>query len=202
MKEILHVRDHVKRLDCWKSLGQRKECKIKVFYLHFLAQPNDVDWKGLLMGNYARPRAKMMLWLACHDRLATKDRLVKFGMIKDVKCEFCEENENLQHLFFECKGTNGIWRGVLEWLHIEQHKDGWTQIKTWAIRLCKSKIWRRKFLQVALAETVYSVWHNINCKVYRNNNVDSHIVSQIIENIVNRVWAIPKLREKLSFLLM
>ncbi|XP_058756747.1 uncharacterized protein LOC131629961 [Vicia villosa] len=83
MKEILQVRDQVKMLDCWKSLGQRNDCKIKEFYLHFLAQSNDVDWKGLLMGNYARPRAKMMLWLACHGRLATKDRLVKFGMIKE-----------------------------------------------------------------------------------------------------------------------
>ncbi|XP_058783771.1 uncharacterized protein LOC131658501 [Vicia villosa] len=167
MKEILQIREHVKRLDCWKSLGQRKEYKMKEFYLHFLAQSNDVDWKGLIMGNYARPRAKIIMWLACHGRLATKDRLVRFRMIKDVKCESCAENETMQHLFFECDGTNGTWRGVLDWLHIKQQECGLTQIKSWAIRLCKSKNWRRKFLHVALAETVYSVWHNRNCKVYR-----------------------------------
>lgn len=128
-----------------------------------------------------------MLWLACHGRLTTKDRLMKFGMIQDVKCEFYDANETLQHWFFECSGTNNIWNVVLQWLHVEHHENGWIQVRDWATKICKNKSWRKKILQVALAETMYDVWKLRNNKVYRKDNMDSDIITQIIDNIVNRV---------------
>ncbi|XP_058774631.1 uncharacterized protein LOC131648916 [Vicia villosa] len=163
---------------------------------------NDVDWKSLLIGNTTRRRAKIILWLACHGRLATKDRLMKIGVIKEENCKFCDDRETLQHLMFECSGTKGIWGAVLDWLHIDKVVHGWGPSERLGYKICKSKSWRRHFFKVALAETVYAVWCSRNSKVYCKRNLDRNIVDQIIENIVNRVLGIPKLREKLAILLM
>ncbi|XP_058774749.1 uncharacterized protein LOC131649019 [Vicia villosa] len=175
---------------------------MKLVYMSFLEQSADVDWKGLVMGNQARPRAKIVLWLACHGRLATKDILVKFGFISDSKCEFCAEAETLQHLFFECRETQSIWKAVMRWLHMEHHDSGWLQVKDWGIKLYRSRNWRKNFFKIALPEIIYAIWMLRNRKVYRKDTIDSEIVTHIIENIVNRAWVVPKLRENLAFLMM
>ncbi|XP_058742181.1 uncharacterized protein LOC131614640 [Vicia villosa] len=202
LKGILKLKDQVKDMGHWKDMLQKKKFNMKVFYWQFLEQTNNVDWRGMLIGNSARPQAKIVLWLACHGRLATKDWLVKFGMIQEAKCEFCDANETLQHLFFECRGTKFIWQDILQWLHIDHQVNGWMQEHKWAIKICKSNNWRRNFLKVALAETIYVVWKLRNNRVYRKDSVDSDIVTQIIDNVVNRVWGVPKVREKLGFLLL
>lgn len=53
-----------------------------------------------LISNFAWSRAKLTFWLACHKRLATKNRLVKLGMLNDNKCIFCGKEETIQLFFF------------------------------------------------------------------------------------------------------
>ncbi|XP_058726146.1 uncharacterized protein LOC131597466 [Vicia villosa] len=164
-KVLLQIRDQVKNSAQWNHMKQSQQFKMKKMYTSLMEQSEDMDWKGLIMGNQARPRAKIILWLACHGRLATKDRLVKFGMISDTKCEFCLESETLQHMFFECSATRSIWKEVMRWLHIENQEGGWMQVKNWSIKLCKSKNWRKEFYKIALAECIYAIWLKRNRRV-------------------------------------
>lgn len=39
-----------------------------------------VEWRHLLYTNLARHRALFVFWLACRKRLATKERLKRFGI--------------------------------------------------------------------------------------------------------------------------
>lgn len=67
-----------------------------------------VEWRGLMFGNNARPRAVFILWLVCHERLSTKDRFFRFGMIDNKKCCLCSGEESIKHLFFDCSITKKI----------------------------------------------------------------------------------------------
>lgn len=58
-----------------------------------------VDWRTLMYGNKARPRAYFILWMSYHDKLSSKDKLYRFGMIDNVKCCLCAGDESLDHLF-------------------------------------------------------------------------------------------------------
>ncbi|XP_058787562.1 uncharacterized protein LOC131661915 [Vicia villosa] len=161
-----------------------------------------VDWRVLVCKNRARPRAVFILWLACQNRLATKDRIVKFGVATDRKCMFCSCNEDVQHLFFECNYTKKVWEAVLGWLNINHNVQGWCQERKWLEKICRSKNWRSKFVQVAIAETIYTVWIERNKKVFNREYSEGLLVDSIIENIVIRIWVIPKYRERVANLLV
>lgn len=143
-----------------------------------------------------------LMWLACHNRLATKFCLAKFGVIIDRNCVFCNAEETMQHLVFECSHTKQVWEKVLGWLNIKHGAQGWNQEVIWLVKVCRSKNWRRHFVQIVVAETAYAVWLNRNDIVFNNGNINSNIVESIIEKIVNRVWMDPKYRNRVAQMLM
>lgn len=60
-----------------------------------------VQWAPLVWFSKIVPKWAFILWLACLNRLSTKERLRKWGMDVDSKCMLCSlSNETLQHLFF------------------------------------------------------------------------------------------------------
>uniref|UniRef100_M1BIU6 Non-LTR reverse transcriptase n=1 Tax=Solanum tuberosum TaxID=4113 RepID=M1BIU6_SOLTU len=72
-----------------------------------------VEWRKLVWANYGAPKWTFILYIALHRRLSTKDRMEKWGIITDVTCPLCQqEDEDIDHLFFECNlyGT-GCWLG-------------------------------------------------------------------------------------------
>ncbi|GAU14582.1 hypothetical protein TSUD_96460 [Trifolium subterraneum] len=87
-----------------------------------------VMWRTLFYGNMVRPRALVHLWIACNERLATRDR-----------------------------ETKGIWKKVLEWIQIDHNPLGWRQELKWIIRKTKGKGGRAKILKLAFSESVYEI---------------------------------------------
>lgn len=82
-------------------------------------QTENTDWYVLMTGNIARPRAIFCLWMACHRRLATKDRLIKFRVNIGNNCSLCQEEETINHLLFACNDMDYIWSTVLSWLRVD-----------------------------------------------------------------------------------
>ncbi|KAH1252729.1 hypothetical protein GmHk_04G009618 [Glycine max] len=116
-----------------------------------------MEWNNLLYGNTARPRANFILWLACHGRLSTKDRLCKYGMIDDKSCCFCSEEESMNHLFFACDNSKRVWMKVLQWVQIRHDPSDWPNELHWLIRHTKGKGTRATVLKMAIAETIYEI---------------------------------------------
>lgn len=71
------------------------------------------------MFNRARLRALLTLCLVCRGKLATKDRMCRFGMLEDnISCFCLQEEESINDLFFACKELNSIWGEILKWMEI------------------------------------------------------------------------------------
>lgn len=98
-----------------------------------------VEWWPVFNRNLAKPRAKFTLWLGMLDRLATKDKLVKFGIVLDPKCAFCNDDETLQHVLFDCKWTGTVWQQVMQQIGYRRQALGWQQEKSWIAAECKRK---------------------------------------------------------------
>lgn len=64
---------------------------------------NSLRWRKLMMGNPAKSRAICIMWRACHERMATKNWLAKFGIIQDTKCYVCMKGESINHIMFQCQ---------------------------------------------------------------------------------------------------
>lgn len=44
-----------------------------------------VYWRKMIYNELDRPRAIFVLWMACHDRLTTKEKFHRFGMVVNDK---------------------------------------------------------------------------------------------------------------------
>lgn len=54
-------------------------------------------WKGKIPA-----KIKIFLWLMMNNAILTKDNLLKRKWTRDPSCYFCENDENISHLFFQC----------------------------------------------------------------------------------------------------
>jgi hypothetical protein len=54
-------------------------------------------------------KIKIFMWLVSHNVILPKDNLVERKWKGSTTCAFCSENENSQHLFFDCPTAKYIW---------------------------------------------------------------------------------------------
>lgn len=71
---------------------------MKNVYDHIRGDDPTLNWKGLFHNILAWPRAILPFWITSHNRLPTKVRLKRFGMVDDDKCIFCPAVETTKHL--------------------------------------------------------------------------------------------------------
>lgn len=91
-------------LDQIQQAGSKNGNKIKYIYQHMLGTQTRVEWKSLMLNNTPRPKAYFIMWLILHKKLATADRLKKWGLIISKTCTLCDkENETIEHLIIQCQ---------------------------------------------------------------------------------------------------
>jgi hypothetical protein len=55
---------------------------------------------------------KIWPWLIWHNAIASKDNTSKHGWVSNTKCEFCNEEEIILHMFFTCAMAKFVWSCV------------------------------------------------------------------------------------------
>ncbi|XP_058734311.1 uncharacterized protein LOC131606012 [Vicia villosa] len=120
----------------------------------------------------APPKILLFGWRFIINKIATKDLLVKRGIIldgDDSRCVFCaKENESLRHLFAHCEVTNRVWRKVFDWVGVDiclsreefvnyfHYCGKITCVKT---RIIGAVVW---------LSTVWNIWLSRNAIVFKN----------------------------------
>lgn len=62
---------------------------------------------------------KVFLWNLCRGAILTKDNLAKRRWNGSLTCSFCNRNESIHHLFFDCYMAKSIWRVIYFALKLE-----------------------------------------------------------------------------------
>ncbi|XP_058757557.1 uncharacterized protein LOC131630833 [Vicia villosa] len=83
LKAMFKHRDDLVHTDIWKDFCITGKYITRKVYNLLRGEKPKVTWRKLFYGNLARPRAKFNLWMTCMERLPTKDRLQRFGVIND-----------------------------------------------------------------------------------------------------------------------
>lgn len=52
------------------------------------------------------------MWIIENDAILTKDNLAKRNWQGDMRCSFCQEQESISHLFFDCTMAKYTWSMV------------------------------------------------------------------------------------------
>lgn len=111
------------------------------------------------------PRAQIIIWMACLERLKTGDILVEKGGLDPAHalCPFCSEvMESNSHIFFTCYFSWSIWMHVLNWWGtsgVLQNKCAdfilaWMQLSG---RRGSGKLWK-----LILGCVLWSIWYERN----------------------------------------
>jgi hypothetical protein len=64
-------------------------------------------------------KIQLFLWIMSHNKLAIVDNMNKRGMPKPMQCQFCNEEESINHLFFGCAVAKVNWGYAKDFLKIE-----------------------------------------------------------------------------------
>jgi hypothetical protein len=88
-------------------------------YHCLMNSPNDEQNKKLW--KFKLPlKIKVFLWNLCRGAILTKDNLAKRRWKGNLTCSFCNRNESIHHLFFDCYMANNIWRLIYYALKIDR----------------------------------------------------------------------------------
>ncbi|XP_058726565.1 uncharacterized protein LOC131597923 [Vicia villosa] len=196
------IEDLQQHQQLWDRMLSQNRFKMNLMYAAMNENDNLVDWRSIFHKNLARPRANFITWMLYHAKLATKDRLKIFNMIMDSVCSICKTaDENIAHLFFDCRDNKEVWCQVLQWIDKAHHPLPWAEELKWVTTEANKKGWKACLLRLAFSEIVYGIWKRRNSIVF-TNSININIVNSIIENIVYRSWQDRKLRNHFALLMV
>lgn len=126
------------------------------------------------------PKHAICIWMACHKRLPTQDRLCQWkNEPPDLKCVFCGDVlETHNHLFFGCSFSMRIWETVKQDVNLQACPDTWDHIiDFWGTGA--GRYWST-IQKVAISATVYHIWMERNRKFF---NATHHSVNQVVDSV-------------------
>ncbi|CAK8564283.1 unnamed protein product [Lathyrus sativus] len=204
VRGILKQRDNLEFIrNEWEQFIITHKFKALVIYRVLIDDGTRVLWGNLIKFNKARPRAVFCLWQACHGKLATKERLKRFGMVEDNSCKLCQaEDETVNHLFFSCQETKHIWKEVLNWFNFSHDPQPWNAELVWISNNTKGKGWKVEVLKMLVAETIYNIWGYRNGKTFGNVVDITTMITNIIDHVIYRGWNNSRIRKHLISFMM
>ncbi|XP_020243054.1 uncharacterized protein LOC109821279 [Asparagus officinalis] len=148
-----------------------------------------VEWHDFVWEKLNYPKHSFIVWLAIQNKLLTQDRLHKKGIIQSNQCYLCEGTveENRDHLFFDCKFSNCVWNGIMEWLKFKWRSADWHMLTNWYISRMRGKGNKQKIKRLALTATIYNIWRERNARIFKK---ESRSVEQLIKIIKLDIWTI------------
>ena len=92
------------------GLNQNGIFKVRTMYN---AMTTGSIWSNRLLWKLKLPlKIKIFLWYLNKGVTLTKDNLVRRNWTGSTSCAFCNREETIQHLFFECHYAKFLWRAL------------------------------------------------------------------------------------------
>ncbi|XP_017228409.1 uncharacterized protein LOC108203764 [Daucus carota subsp. sativus] len=128
--------------------------------MHML--PSPPMWTSAVWHPLAIPKCAFTLWLALKGRLLTKDRMQRFNMQTDLKCELCHNAvENHSHIFGSCPFIDFILSG-----HSFQFTGCWESYVRGNFLLGRPQGIRKQLGALFIAISIYLVWQERNARIH------------------------------------
>lgn len=183
VKKIIEARGIIQQL----PTAQLNQSSIKQIYLGMLGNHSRVTWRALMFHNDARPKARFTMWMQCHGRLMTTDRLAKWGIQVNTMCCLCNgTNETHTHLFGECSFAKAVWGRLIQWLQIQVNTNhDYAQKMAWITAKAKGKSCAARLLKMVYAEYVYGLWRERNSRIFEGTSRTTEQVAREMACVCN-----------------
>lgn len=112
------------------------------------------------------PTHGFIMWLTCHKKLLTRDRLKQWNIrVDDDRCLLCGEvTESIAHLFFRFEYSHNLCNLLVAWLQV--HAIPVLDWEHWLVHLaCRGGI-KSKIMIAAVSAAVYLLWKERNTRLH------------------------------------
>lgn len=167
----------------YDDLMKLKHYSIKHLYLKLRGDFQKVPWRKMVCNNIGCPKWLFHFTLVAHGRLYTKDRIAKWGMIRNLslECPLCErEHEYAKHLFFQCAYSNELWTKILNWKGIQRPVGGWCQEVNWAINWANGNKAVDELYKMALAGCTNYIWQERNQRIFQGKKRTVNTICRLV----------------------
>lgn len=197
VKKIFDAREWLRQNNPTETLNnfckKGKFC-IKKVYTASRPKYQKCNWKRLTIASKAIPRHQFILWLALHRRLATVERLQKWGIVVSKDCVLCRSNakETFDHLLFDCAYSRTMWSKILRWAEVKHQIGSWDEEISWIAKVAVNRS-KGEILAFLFTAVVYHVWNERNNRRFQGKEITCnkrikeivlmlHIRGQSVEN--------------------
>ncbi|KAL2944091.1 LINE-1 retrotransposable element ORF2 protein [Bienertia sinuspersici] len=162
---------------------------VKKVYMALSEENSKVFWHRNVWGRLAIPKHKFCAWLAVQERLKTKDRLEKIGVVSDTGCVLCQEaSETWSHLFFQCKYSKQLIQEISQWLGARPTATNIPRMYRWINRRATASKFQKEVWNAAINASIYHIWQQRNKKIWKDQGLEwDQVVKQIKALIIMRI---------------
>lgn len=148
-------------------------------------QEEKMEWNKVVWFSNMIPRHAFILWLLIHEKLPTRDRIIRWYPNKSMSCSLCGEvNDSHEHLFFKCKYSKEVWKRARQDCKIHCLIDSWKKVLEELILMPnKQSIWII-VKKIVFATNVYFLWQERNLRLFQNCKRDWDTIWKAIQDNV------------------
>ncbi|XP_010315566.2 uncharacterized protein [Solanum lycopersicum] len=141
---------------------------LRHMYYHMTRRQPKPAWTCFMYSNASRPKAYNIMWMMMNQKLATVDRLTRWGLEVDKICVLCKNaDETIEHLFLQCQFTRKLWENVLRMLeHQGTIPIVWEQFQQWCVQNGKGKRATAQVFKTVITEGIYDLWIERNNRIF------------------------------------
>jgi hypothetical protein len=104
-------------------------------------------------------KIKIWLWLIWHNAIATKNTMFAKGWTGNVRCQYCEQNETIHHLFFTCHAAKYVWSCVARSIGASSRPGNFSQFFSWFPQFIPAS---RNVQILGIASICWAIWKLCN----------------------------------------
>ncbi|XP_039057118.1 uncharacterized protein LOC120200312 [Hibiscus syriacus] len=156
--------------DIWEAVRDRK---------------SKVSWHKIIWFPMHIPKFSMISWMAILDKLPTRDRLSRMGIVIDTQCVLCNEaTESRNHLFVDCNFAKLLWNSILNLAHVHKPHLPWESMIEWACVEWRGKSLISILLKIAWTSYIYTIWEERNRRIFKQKAREAAHLLSLIKDIV------------------
>jgi hypothetical protein len=133
---------------------------------------NVVPRKDLIWKLRIPLKNKIFLWYLKKGVILTKDNLAKRNWKGSTKCCFCNHNETIQHLFFDCHVARFVWSTLFITFGINPPNNVANMFGIW-LKGLQSRLKHQIF--IGIAALLWAMWICRNDVVFNGSNFNSYL---------------------------
>jgi hypothetical protein len=162
VERLMHIRLNDDTDTFVWSLTTSGNFTVKSMYLDLL--DGDTKYLKKYIWKIKAPlKIKIFMWFLHHKVILTKDNLAKRKWQGCKKCAFCDKDESIQHLFFECPLAKIIWRIIFMTFSLAPPKNITNLFGNWLSGIAKKDLVQ---IRVGVCAVLWAIWNMRNDTVF------------------------------------